>query len=68
MLVFLGKVVTSAHKIPKGDWFEYISSPHITAEILMYLSITLILWRNITWRFIFGWVLSNQVLSLHTIF
>lgn len=53
--------MTSAHKIPKGDWFEYVSSPHLTAEIIMYFSLTLILWRNVTWRFIFGWVLSNQV-------
>lgn len=61
MLQFSGKVVTSAHKVPQGDWFNYISSPHLAAEILMYFSLTVILWNNVTWRFIFGWVLSNQV-------
>ncbi|XP_023016003.1 polyprenal reductase [Leptinotarsa decemlineata] len=56
-----GKIVTSDHKLPHGDWFEYLSSPHQTAEILMYLSITILLWYNITWFFVFTWVLANQV-------
>ncbi|KAG5882537.1 hypothetical protein JTB14_038148 [Gonioctena quinquepunctata] len=56
-----GDVVTSEHKLPQGGMFEYLSAPHQTAEILMYLSITILLWYNITWFFVFTWVLSNQV-------
>ncbi|XP_019869054.1 polyprenol reductase isoform X2 [Aethina tumida] len=56
-----GDVVTDDHKLPQGDWFKYLSCPHQTAEILMYLSLTIILRHNITWFFVFGWVLSNQV-------
>jgi 3-oxo-5-alpha-steroid 4-dehydrogenase 3 len=29
---------TRVYKIPYGDWFEYVSSPHYFAEILIYLS------------------------------
>lgn len=56
-----GKVVTEAHKLPYGDWFTYVSSPHSLAEILMYFALTLILWGNVTWLFVFIWVLTNQV-------
>lgn len=56
-----GKIVTDAHKLPQGDWFTVLSCPHQTAEILMYFSITILLWNNITWFFVFMWVLSNQV-------
>jgi 3-oxo-5-alpha-steroid 4-dehydrogenase 3 len=28
-----------AYGIPYGDWFEYVSSPHYFAEILIYISI-----------------------------
>ncbi len=29
------------YSIPYGDWFQYISSPHYLAEILIYVSICL---------------------------
>ncbi|XP_019849821.1 PREDICTED: polyprenol reductase-like [Amphimedon queenslandica] len=29
------------YAIPKGDWFDHVSSPHYTAEILIYLSLLL---------------------------
>ncbi|PSN49004.1 Polyprenol reductase [Blattella germanica] len=53
--------VDDTGKIPQGDWFDLVSSPHNLAEILMYLAITLILWGSSTWPFVFLWVLSNQV-------
>ena len=28
---------STEYKIPNGDWFEYVSSPHYTAEIIIYL-------------------------------
>ncbi|KAJ8966460.1 hypothetical protein NQ317_011447 [Molorchus minor] len=56
-----GVVVTDAYNLPEGDWFSYLTAPHQTAEILMYGSITILLWPNTTWFFVFIWVLSNQV-------
>jgi 3-oxo-5-alpha-steroid 4-dehydrogenase 3 len=53
--------MTLEHKVPHGDWFELVSSPHNLAEILMYLALTFILWGSNTWPFVFLWVLSNQV-------
>lgn len=32
-----------SHKIPRGDWFEYVSCPHYLAEILIYFSIQIVL-------------------------
>nr|CAD7394274.1 unnamed protein product [Timema cristinae] len=58
-----GKVVTHHHGIPYGGWFELVSSPHLLAEVIMYLALTIILWGAHTWPFIFLWVLSNQVES-----
>ena len=31
--------VTKVYRIPYGDWFEFVSSPHYLAEIMMYLSL-----------------------------
>ncbi|KAJ1927335.1 hypothetical protein IWQ60_003005 [Tieghemiomyces parasiticus] len=31
------------YRVPKGDWFDWIECPHYYAEILIYLSLTLIL-------------------------
>lgn len=56
-----GEVVSQKYQLPKGDWFDYLSSPHSTAEIIMYFSLSIILWGNITWLIIFFWVLTNQV-------
>ncbi|KAH1019646.1 hypothetical protein HUJ04_009436 [Dendroctonus ponderosae] len=57
-----GDVVSNGYKIPQGDWFKYLSCPpHQTAEIIMYSCVTWILWYNVSWFFIFTWVLVNQV-------
>nr|XP_022899819.1 polyprenol reductase [Onthophagus taurus] len=56
-----GEVVSQSYQLPRGDWFDYISSPHSFAEILMYICLLMIIPRNITWWCITGWVLSNQV-------
>ncbi|XP_018579620.1 polyprenol reductase [Anoplophora glabripennis] len=56
-----GNVVSESHKVPHGDWFNYVTAPHQTAEILMYLALTILLWKNFTWFFVFIWVLSNQI-------
>ncbi|KAJ9591654.1 hypothetical protein L9F63_001799, partial [Diploptera punctata] len=56
-----GSIVTLEHRIPAGDLFDFVSSPHNFAEIVMYLAIMFILWGSSTWPFVFLWVLSNQV-------
>nr|CAD7447908.1 unnamed protein product [Timema bartmani] len=56
----LRKIVTHRHGIPHGGWFELVSSPHLLAEVIMYLALTIILWGAHTWPFVFLWVLSNQ--------
>ena len=32
-----------AYKIPYGDWFEYVSSPHYFAEIIIYIALFLVM-------------------------
>ncbi|CAB3360801.1 Hypothetical predicted protein [Cloeon dipterum] len=56
-----GKVVTTKHQIPVGDWFEAVSSPHLLAETMMYICLTILLWPNSCWMFILVWVLTNQI-------
>lgn len=56
-----GEIVTYEHKLPFGDWFEYISSPLQAAEIIMYTSLTVILRYNFTWFFVYALVIANQV-------
>lgn len=58
---FAGQVVTVEHKLPKGGLFEYISSPHLTCEVLIYLSLYMILYNNESFKYVFFWVLSNQI-------
>ncbi|XP_046394495.1 polyprenol reductase [Ischnura elegans] len=55
-----GSVCTYKHSIPRGRLFEILSSPHISAEIVVYLALTFILRGNCTWWYIFIWVLTNQ--------
>ncbi|XP_071452542.1 polyprenal reductase isoform X4 [Hetaerina americana] len=57
-------VRTYKHSIPTGRLFEVLSSPHLVAEIIMYMALTYILRSNQTWWFIFTWVLTNQIISL----
>ncbi|XP_066992095.2 polyprenol reductase isoform X2 [Anabrus simplex] len=56
-----GQVVRYDHVIPRGDWFELVSTPHLFAEILMYLALTCVLWGASTWPAVFAWVFCNQV-------
>ncbi|CAH0392113.1 unnamed protein product [Bemisia tabaci] len=56
-----GAVVSYEHKMPKGDLFEVVSSPHFFCEMVMYLALTIILWGHCTWPYVFFWVLCNQL-------
>lgn len=56
-----GTVEHYKHMMPKGDLFEYVSSPHLLCEVVLYLSLGIILWGHTTWPYVFVWVLSNQM-------
>lgn len=58
-----GHIVTTEHKVPVGGLFEYLSSPHISCEVLMYLSLYMLLSFNENFKYVFLWVLSNQIES-----
>lgn len=51
---------TENYKVPEGDWFQYLSSPNLSAEVLIYLSLTILMWQNQTWWFLMYWVIVNQ--------
>ncbi|XP_066253784.1 polyprenol reductase [Euwallacea similis] len=55
-----GNIINNEYKLPKGDWFDYLTSPHQTTEIVMYCCIAWILWSN-TWFFVGAWVFTNQI-------
>lgn len=51
---------TKAYKIPYGDWFEYVSSPHYFAEILIYMSFVMVQkGANIYTWFLLCFVIQN---------
>ncbi|CAG5862345.1 unnamed protein product [Menidia menidia] len=59
-----GKVETLAHKVPTGGWFELVSCPHYFAELLIYVSLSL-LFRglSLTWWLVVLYVFFNQALA-----
>ncbi|XP_044255994.1 polyprenol reductase-like isoform X2 [Tribolium madens] len=59
-----GTVVTENYKLPNGDLFKYLSSPHCTTEILMYTCLWVILGYKHSWWCVYTLVLSNQLDSI----
>ncbi|XP_057325192.1 polyprenol reductase [Microplitis mediator] len=55
-----GVVVTKSYKIPNGRLFQYITAPLQLTEIIMYFTLTIILWQSSSFYYIFIWVLVNQ--------
>uniref|UniRef100_A0A8D8YDY8 Polyprenal reductase n=1 Tax=Cacopsylla melanoneura TaxID=428564 RepID=A0A8D8YDY8_9HEMI len=55
-----GRVVTYEHLLPQGGLFNFVSSPHLFCEAVIYFSLYLILYNNNTFAYVFYWVLSNQ--------
>ncbi|CAG0889017.1 unnamed protein product [Darwinula stevensoni] len=54
--------VETQHKLPRGSWFDHVTSPHFLFEILIYLAIQVLLGLNHTgWIAVTFWVTSNQV-------
>lgn len=58
-----GQVITQKHIMPTGGYFEYVSSPHMFFEILIYISLFGILHQNTSWKYVVIWVVSNQIIN-----
>lgn len=56
-----GGVITETHLMPKGGLFKYVSSPHMTCEVAMYLALYVLLHQNTSFIYCFAWVFSNQL-------
>ncbi|XP_071787043.1 polyprenal reductase-like [Asterias amurensis] len=53
-----------SHRIPHGDWFELVSSPHYLAEILIYASLIIVLgFQHSMIYLVFFFTLANQVFA-----
>lgn len=62
------KVISQKYFLPHDGWFKYVSSPHQLCEIMLYLSLTLLLFKNVSWLFVVFWVVSNQVIYIYFFF
>ncbi|XP_053433786.1 polyprenol reductase isoform X2 [Nycticebus coucang] len=59
-----GVVIHCDHRIPFGDWFEYVSSPNYLAELMIYISMAATFgFHNLTWWLVVTYVFFNQALS-----
>jgi 3-oxo-5-alpha-steroid 4-dehydrogenase 3 len=52
------------YKIPHGDWFNHVSSPHYLAEILIYIALFLAMkGQSFRWILVLIFVVSNLTLG-----
>ncbi|XP_003794658.1 polyprenol reductase [Otolemur garnettii] len=59
-----GVVIHCNHRIPFGDWFEYVSCPNYLAELMIYISMAATFgFHNSTWWLVVTYVFFNQALS-----
>lgn len=56
-----GNVATEKHLMPSGGWFKYLSSPHMTAEVGLYLTLFILLSKNTSYIYCLLWVVTNQL-------
>ena len=49
----------SGYLLPNGDWFEFVSSPHYLAEVIVYLSLLLVVMSDPVWWLVVGFVMGN---------
>ncbi|KAL6539830.1 hypothetical protein OROHE_011601 [Orobanche hederae] len=65
----LGSIRENSHRIddyaiPEGDWFEYVSSPHYLAEIVIYGGLVITSgFSDITMWLVFSFVVANLALA-----
>ncbi|XP_029419470.1 polyprenol reductase isoform X2 [Nannospalax galili] len=59
-----GVIIHCQHRIPFGDWFEYVSSPNYLAELMIYISMAVTFgFHNLTWWLVVTYVFFSQALS-----
>ncbi|XP_028301004.1 polyprenal reductase isoform X2 [Gouania willdenowi] len=59
-----GTVETLVHRVPNGGWFELVSCPHYFAELLIYVSLSLVSGGlSLTWWLVVLYVFFNQALA-----
>lgn len=58
----------NSYKIPRGELFEYVSSPLQFTEIILYTCLLFILRSSVTYYFVYLWVFVNQVNETTIIF
>ncbi|KOC69258.1 putative polyprenol reductase [Habropoda laboriosa] len=56
-----GKINSSVYKIPHGGAFEYVSGALQITEIIIYVTLSIILWQSSTFHYVTIWVIVNQV-------
>lgn len=48
------------YSVPQGDWFEFVSSPHYLAEIIIYSGVGVFMCAdNTSWWFVLAFVIAN---------
>ncbi|KAF3420306.1 hypothetical protein E2986_10488 [Frieseomelitta varia] len=55
-----GKINSTTYKIPHGGLFKYISGALQLTEIIIYITLSIILWQSSTYHYVTTWVLINQ--------
>lgn len=58
-----GQVATEKHLLPSGGVFNFVSSPHMLFEIIMYIVLMGLIAQSFTWKLVVIWVFSNQVIK-----
>ncbi|KAM6221409.1 polyprenal reductase [Rhynchocyon petersi] len=59
-----GVIIHCNHRIPFGDWFEYVSSPNYLAELMIYISMAVTFgFHNVTWWLVVTYVFFSQALG-----
>ena len=60
-----GVVIHCNHRIPFGDWFEYVSSPNYLAELMIYISMAVTFgFYNLTWWLVVTYVFFNHTVGI----
>ncbi|CAK9797821.1 Polyprenol reductase [Anthophora plagiata] len=56
-----GKINSTVYKIPHGSLFEYVSGALQITEIVVYVTLSAILWQSSTFHYVTIWVIVNQI-------
>lgn len=63
-----GEINSTVYKIPHGGLFEYVSGALQITEIIIYISLSVILWQSSTYHYVTIWVIINQVYKFYIVF